>query len=342
MQGKDLFNQHAGSVYLYVFDEDSIMLYRKNKSKVDMQLNNVDFSFTFDESEIIPGKTYHFVAMAQGNHAGYEASLNTPGFQIVPDIEMIPGVSRIKDFIIKLDYNNDGELDFGVVDFRDTYGNSTKMIDTIWSTKPGEIQTIEIPSSNYVPSLEALPDNIVNVEVPMMRLTNSITVNLFHPYFVSTTNSDDYIFLINFPKGNAYLDFTGRIYPSQPLYYRALRKSTVPFQMKENDNTQYNISENNFYAIKAEFGVSRLQNTDKSSLQIRNSKTDKIVIKIEDFSNFLADYFEHGFSDSQEFLDREYDFEIDIALNDNDEVLWIQCGCAILGWAKRIYNYDVK
>ena len=342
MQKENIFNKQAGSVYLYVFDEDSVMLYRKTKSKIELPNNNVNFSIIFDEQEIVPGNKYNFVAMAQGNHEGYEASLETPGFQLNSNCDMRPGISKISDFIIKLDQNEDGEIDFGIIDFLDEYGNSSRTIDTVWSTKPGEIQTIEIPDFYYEPSLEQLPDNYVNVNIPMLRLTNSITINLLSPAFNSNTNPADYLFLIYFPYGNGTINFTGKTLDSKSLYYRPLRKNLFPYSKNTEDKPYFTLSEERIYAIKAEFGVSRLQYNDECSLQIRNSNNYEIISKFENFSGFLADYFEHGFEDNQEFLDREYDFQVDIALDENQNIQWIQCWCAVLGWAKRTYYYDIK
>ncbi|MCH5236151.1 MAG: FimB/Mfa2 family fimbrial subunit, partial [Muribaculaceae bacterium] len=101
----------------------------------------------------------------------------------------------------------------------------------------------------------------------------------------------------------------------------------------------------NTYAIQATFGVSRLQTTDDSSLQIRDGQTGDLLLQIggegdQSFSQWLADYFNYTYGD-QEFLDREYNFGIDIKMSDDNAWEWYQIGCSILGWGKRVYNYTL-
>lgn len=333
MKYTDLLSSHVGSVYLYVFDNNGVYQLRRELHK-SLMSGPVDFSMTFDTLDIKPGNTYQFVAVAQGNHAGYEASLETPGFTLQSD--MIPGVSKIDDYILKLDRDNDGTYDFGIVDYRDTYGHTESMMDTIWTTKPDEVQIVNIAKLDIKPSLNKQPDQIVNVTVPMMRITNSIKVNIVNPSFNEATPVDDYNILINFPKGNGTIDFTGNTYPAQELYYKALRKSILKY-----NPTRAEENENNLYAIHADFGVSRLQSSDGSSLQIRDAQTNEIVAQIPDLSDFLAKYFANDFDDPQEFLDREYDFEIDIHINDDYKIRYIDLYLHILGWHVRVQYSDL-
>lgn len=345
MEFQDLFDQHAGAVTLYVFDEDGVMLFRNEKSKVDMPKDQIDFSMTFDQSIIKPGKTYNFVAMATGNHAGYsDMTDNTPGFRIAPDVEMIPGVSKIEDFIIKLDRDEDGNFDFGIVNYKDTYGNNQQMIDTVWSTKPDEVQTVKIPVFPYTPSLQQQPDNVVDVNIPMMRLTNSIKVNIVHPTFTDSTDPDTYRLFVYFPTGNGVIDFTGNTYPYQPLFYQTLRKQMLPYVPKSKGDSlnRSTRAQGDSYALNGEFGVSRLQMNDESEMMVVDPVTNEVVSSIPNFSAYLAHAFDYYGEEGQEFLDREYNFEVDLELKENGEIYWIQVGCAILGWAKRDYLYDLN
>lgn len=332
MQHTDLFTDHVGSVYLYVFDGNGKYVTRREKHRSDMT-GVIDFSIPFDTTEIRPGETYQFVAVAQANHEGYTASLETPGFTLIS--EMTPGISTIDDYRLKLDRDDDGDYDFGIVDYKDAYGNTETMIDTIWTTKPDEVQIVNIPSLDYKPSLVKEPDRVVEVTVPMMRITNSIKVNLLNTAFTSTTSPDDYIVLIDFPNGNGTIDFTGTTYPAQELYYRALRKTIMPYSQAHPSTKAEDAAEDDRYTLQSVFGVSRMQVTDGSSLQIRDGQTLDLIAEIPEFAKFLADYFAHGFDDDQEFLDREYDFTIDVEIEDGRMVSF-RGFVNILGWGRRI------
>ena len=333
MERVDLLPEHVGSIYLYVFDEAGIYRYRRTAHKA-LMTDGIDFSMRFDESEIRPGHTYQFVAVAQGNHLGYDASLETPGFTLQTD--MIPGLSTIEDYVLKLDRDDDGTFDFGVVNFKDAYGNNTEMIDTVWTTKPDEVQIARIPALEYVPDVTPEPDRFVEVTIPLMRITNAITVNLKSSYFNNATSVDSYNILINFPHGNGTIDFTGRTFPAQELYYRTLRKTLVNYNAQNLPRRRpARVGENDLYGIRAEFGVSRLQIGDESSLQVRDAQTNDLIFEIPNFSDYLAD----AFDGDQEFLDREYDFQVDVQLTpDGSDWLWFQAYIEVLGWSVRINN----
>lgn len=359
MLREDLFDAHAGTAHLYVFNEDSVFLFDRSLSKNDMT-GKVDFSMTFDTLYFVPGHKYMLVAMAQGNHSGYDwACVSTPGFQIPIDREMVPGVSKISDYRIVLDRDSDSYADIGVVNYKDAYGNNKELMDTLWSTRPNMVQDIDVPYVEWLPQKDTVPANHIYVEVPMMRITNAIKVNLIHDSFDQTTNPDDYIFLIDFPNGNGTVGFTGTTYPNRELFYRSLRKQVSVYTPKSNhadyesnNGVQDPAAVSHYsggvntratqYCIEAQFGVSRLQTTDGSKLQIRNARDNSILAEIPDFANWLAQYFEdEHYYDNQEFLDREFNFTVDIHIDDNGKNDWIQIGCAILGWGKRIHYYDI-
>lgn len=336
MQKKDLLKEHIGSVYLYVFDTDGIYRIRREVHRSDMK-GDIDFSMRFDTTEIVPGNTYWFVAVAQANHVGYQASLETPGFTL--DSEMIPGISTIYDYRLKLDRDDNNEYDFGVVDYKDVYGNTETMMDTIWSTRPDEVQVAQIPRMEYKPSLNKQPDQVVNVTIPMMRITNSLTVRLANSNFDENTSADKYHLLIHFPHGNGTIDFTGNTLPDKEFYYRTLRKNMVHVTTETRAGEDADAKD--VYDIQGVFGLSRLTVGDESSLQIRDGETYEILAEIPNFSEFLAKYFEHGFDDDQEFLDREYDFELEVNLTDEGKINYIDIIVAVLGWHVRVSYADL-
>ena len=327
MYREDSVDSHVGSVYLYVFDKDSLFLFRDSIYRAieypDGNVNN--FAKDYDSTTFAPGHKYLLVAMAQGNHEGYDASLSSPGFVLEKRLE--PG-DHISEFKVKLDRNDDGEADFGEFNYKDAYGNPQVMLDTLWSTKPGEIQTLDIPYIEYTPRVEAYEDFHQDITIPLMRITNYIKVNLVHENFTSNSNPDLYNFYIDFPEGNGVIDFTGGTHPFEPLRYHTLRKTMQVYQQKS-QGSEYIPSfdtraDDNTYSVTAEFGVSRLLDADGSSLKIVNSKTGEIIAQIggpddDGFSTWLANYFRSSYN-NQEFLDREYNWTIDIKLKDSGVV----------------------
>lgn len=342
MDGVDLFDRHAGSVYLYVF-EDSLFVNRYEKNRVDLDQSSPDFSMTFDSetSDIKRGHTYQFVAVAQGSYTGYTAlkdslagidSLNiddVPGFRLVN--ELVPGDS-ISKYILKLNRDTLMFSDFGVVDYTKDYRGEEALLDTVWTTMQVQVHTI--------PDLgpEQIENPVEEVKIPMMRVTNNIEVALYSPGFTASTRPADYDILLYYPRGNGTLNIVGDTLPeiSQPLYYRALRKRVAPYT--EKDGTRADGDEGDGtaqYAIYATFGVSRLIAGDESSLQIRDPETHELLAEIPNFSDYLSRRGNTDYDDPQEYLDREFDFKVDVGLTRDDRLWWSQVGIGILGWAVR-------
>lgn len=339
MDDEDLFDRQAGSVYLYVFDEQGTYLTRYEKNKVNLDPSNPDFSMYFDvntDNEFFMGRKYQFAATAQGSHVGYDGDDETPGYKLVN--EMIPGVSTINDYIIKLNRDDKMFSDFGVVDYTQDYSGKDAMIDSVWTTKPNSIHVEDIPV--YVADFDSpiqKPDSTIEIKIPMLRITNNIKVTLAGPRFTENTDPKHYDILLYYPHGNGTIGFTGERIDSisQPLYYRALRKYVDVYQPHEATRADASDSNNRGnYAIYAEFGVSRMFYDDESELQVRDPLTHEIIAKIPNFSQYLADK-AAGYAgmEEQEYLDREFNFSIDLGLDEYPRLWWSQVGIGVLGWS---------
>lgn len=338
MDDEDKFDSEAGSVFLYVFDEAGYFVGRYVKTMADMDPAHPDFSMTFDANDhedIEMGQTYQFVAVASSIATGYDGSEDTPGFKLIH--EMVPGQSKISDYILRLNRDDKMFNDFGVVDYTKDYSGPDTMIDTLWTTKPDEVQVHTIPYLKAeFDSPEQLEDHVEEVRIPMMRITNSIEVALTGPGFTAQTQPADYDILIYFPDGNGTIDFVGETLTdiSQPLYYRALRKRVDVYKEK-NGTRAGEEDEAQQYAIYATFGVSRLKYEDGSSLQVRDPQTHEILAQIDNFSQYLNDRGNTDYDDPQEYLDREFDFKIDVGLTKDNSLWWTQVGIGVHGWAVR-------
>lgn len=340
MEDVDLFDRQAGSVFLYIFDEKGIFQSRYEKTRMTMSdPSHPDFSMTFeatDNLELEMGKTYQFVAVASDSDDGYNEDDEAPGFKLVN--RMIPGVSTINDYILRLNRDDKMFSDFGVVDYTSDYSSEDAMIETVWTTKPDEVQVHTIPYLKAeFDSPNQLPDYVEEVKIPMMRITNSIEIALTSPSFTSATKSTDYDILIYFPNGNGTIDFVGETLTeiSQPLYYRALRKRVDTYTDNRGSRADEDSATDGAqqYAIYATFGVSRLKYDDGASLQVRDPETHEILAQIDNFSQYLNDRGNMDYDDPQEYLDREFDFRVNIGLTPSDDLWWSQVGIGIHDWA---------
>ena len=343
---EDWFDEHAGSVYLYIFDKDGYYHSRYTKHK-EFFAPGEDFTMTFTSDELIPGETYNFVAVAQGNTFGYTGEDDDEYQWFKPVTPMEPG-KRIEDYILRLDRKT-GTGDFsqiGVINYKDQYGKNQQMIDTLWTTRPDSVQTVTIKKyGNYTPSVEQQPDSVTNVTIPMMRITNSIKVNLVSKAFTEDTSVDDYHVVIYFPHGNGTVDFTGATQPAQPLLYQSLIKEMQPYEAhgyrsRGGGGTATRAEEEAMYKLRALFGVSRLQTADESELRLyRADNLEEPIYVMKDFSKTLAQWLNDpswNYGD-QEFLDREYDFEVEITLPDAGDPI-VALTIDVIDWWVRINN----
>lgn len=347
---EDWFDDHVGSVYLYIFDHNGVYVDRREKHR-ELLSPDEDFTMRFSDKELLPGETYNFVAVAQGNTIGYVEDDDYQWFKLVNP--MVPGESRIEDYILKLDRETpEGFTQIGVLNYKDQIDGETKqMIDTLWTTKPDEVQTKTIKKVDYKPTIEQQPDVVTHVTIPMMRITNAITINMYNPSFDQDFDVNQYHVVIHFPNGNGTVDFVGDIsQSSQELFYQSLIKQMVPYNSKDLQTKASsgvydpNEGETDAYALQANFGVSRLMVGDESTLQIRDATQAEngypVLLEIP-FTETLAKLnADTGFS-KQEFLDREYDFQLDIAVDDKMNGLYMDVSCRILSWAKRIFFYEL-
>lgn len=333
VQDEDLFADHVGSVYLYIFDSNGIFIDRYANHREFTQ--NPGAYIELDSTVIRPGNSYYLLAMAMGNYKGYSASLDDQhAFEVVTPL--VPGVSSYSEYAVRLDRNQDGR-----VDFRDYYQDldNNVLIDTLWSTRPGTVQRLDIPAIEMgEPDAPAQPDIVNHVTIEMMRLTNKVEISLQNHAFTSTMDPDSYTIKIDFPHGNGTVTMTGSTDPStMGLQYYALRKQMIPHKSSRAD------ADGSEWDLNATFGLSRLQVGDESALVILNADESSEYFRLDNFSDILAHYMnpeEQGWGD-QEFLDREYNFEITMPFTPGEQPQWMDISISILGWTRRIWFVDL-
>lgn len=340
---KDWFDTQVGTVCLYVFNDQDEFLFQRDLINIGGE-NSTNRAILFTENDFKPGETYKLGAFGLGNKKGYENSLLSPGYRLINS--MIPLSSKIEDLILKIDSDKD-EFGNNVVNYKDYFSANESKLDTLWITQPGDLISVTIPQLNS--SSDLTEDISLNINIPLMRITNSIKINLFSDSFNKDTNVEHYEFVIDFPNGNDLIGLYGDLTPNADITYYPIRKAIKANTLKaphsiydsEKENGGFFKYEENLdidagsYSLSAEFSLSRLMSNDKSVLKIINKSSGQEVVVLENLSYWLSYYFETSFN-NQEFLDREYDFSIDLRMDSQDHILMFQVGCAGLGWGYRM------
>lgn len=344
----DWFDTQVGTVCLYVFNDKDEFLFQKSVINTVGDTGNNSIAFT--EDELKPGQTYKLGAFCLGDKLGYDHSILSPGYRLLNDL--VPLSSKLEDLILKL-VSDKNESGYNIVDYKAYFSENDSKLDTLWTTRSGNIISVTIPQVHS--STASTEDILLNIDIPLMKITNSIKINLVSDNFNTGTHVDDYEFVIDFPKGNDLIGLYGDLNPSQSILYRPLRKAVRSYNSKtysslydsEKENGGFHNSGGNINAeapqmsISADFGLSRLMADDKSYLKIINKTSGQVIFILDNLSDWLADYFNSPYS-NQEFLDREYDFSIDIQIDEQDNWIMLQAGCSGLGWGKRLYNYVLQ
>lgn len=320
-QATDLFSDNVGAVTVFVFDKDGKYLFEQ---EFDRRFTlRPDFSVAFDTTKIVPGNSYRFTAVARGNHLGYDGAQQRPGatFRRTSFPTTTPGKadgatpSTLADFNIIIDRNSGSVPHAGV------------MLDTLWTSRAP--QTLTVPPA-ITPKEGALqePDRHLSVTVPLMRITNHLTISFWQTDFPTKIDLSHYEIYIEVPDGKGgKLDHAGEPVADEAITY-------TPFKTWTANTT---VDGANAACIYAEFGLSRLMVDSSTRLVIRNKNTG-MVHRLDYLAKILAngrDAWQPVNWSQQEYLDREHEFSIDFPLGDAIPK-WVQVNVNILSWSKRV------
>lgn len=321
-QTKDMFNDHVGAVTLYVFDANGnyVTEVEKANSSTSDALKNKSFQI---DLSLKPG-VYTLYAIAQGHQSGYQASLQEPGakFRRTP----LAAGDPFGSYFLNLDHNN------GLV------VNQGQQLDTHWTTNLNQTDnnrpvTLVVPQvSDPIEGDKQEEDKEVTATVPLMRVTNHLTISFWQTDFSTKIDPSHYDIQLQFPQGNSKLDLQGTTYHEQTITYTPLRTWT----------DSKNIDGNQAASVYAEFSFPRMMLNSNTRIVITNRNTGH-VSTLDYVPRLLAkgkeawDPFSWG---EQEYLDREYEYSLDFPLGDPIPK-WVQVNVNILSWSKRIQHVDL-
>lgn len=318
---QDLFADNVGAVRVYVFDTNDrlVTIEERTNSTNDGALSKDGFQIDFSSDVVVPGNTYRFYAVGHGNPGGYDHVVSDPGAWFdLPDLQ--PGTHGLADFVLTLGRDGSGYVDHQNVG-----------LDPLWLSREGV--ELVIPEEK-VPA-EGDPqeeDHYLQATLPLMRITNHVSVTFWQTDFPTYINPADYEIRLEVPEGNGRLDATGNLLADGQLLHSPYSVTTGNVDTDKGKAA----------AITAHFGVSRLMANDNMTLVVTNRITGNVT-RISGLSSKLAvgreAFADKGWS-AQEYLDREYEYAISFPFGDPIPK-WIDVRVAILSWTKRIQNVEL-
>lgn len=311
----DQFSTKIGGVTLYVFDATGKLLLVEERTNVNTgnALKLPGFCMDFDSSIIRPGETYSFYAVAHGHDNGYSGALTMPGAAFHRS-DMIIGEHSFGDYSITLDCDGDGVVDHEGV-----------MIDDLWATRTPVTVTIDEEREPEEGDIQE-PDHLISVVIPLIRITNSLTLSFWQTDFKAAIDPAQYDVTIETSSGSSTLDITGNRLNSKPLIYK-------PVKVWQESK---NVDGETVACVKAEFGLSRIMIGSDLKVVVKDN-LNNYTSTLPNLATYLArgnDAFAAKKWGAQEYLDREHDFDIDFPLG-NPIPKWVGVNVGILSWSKR-------
>lgn len=313
IQRADMFNDHCASVTLYVFDEDGKLVRtvteENNPATAYTPLKSHDFSICIPD---LPTGNYNLIALANqkplaetltGAGAKYRRSAMTAGDHMTA-LEVI------------LDREQSAQAPYPI--------NSAAPMDTLWHAMR--------PTPLFYDATGETHDTL-----SLVRDTKMLTIGLHQLENPMAIDIDEFdIFIVD---NNRWLNYDNSIHEDDDIQYTPFYKwntTTIEEDGTEIDKTAH-----------ASLTFNRLMtygnSTKDAMLCVVNKAENKVVAQI-DLPEMLAQgrnapaYMRY---DKQEYLDREYDYHLDLFLKDGTWA-YANVRVSVLSWSVRIQNLDIR
>lgn len=321
-RGEDLFASLVGGVTVYAFDSEGKLVAVEERSNSDHggALSTPEFQIDFSSDVIVPGNTYRFYAVAHQDPGGYSSVINSPGAAF-RRFELSPGTHTVDDFLLTLERDESGFVP-----------HAGRLLDALWTTlRPFEL---EIPEERIPEEGDPQePDRYLTATVPLMRVTNHVTISFWQTDFPTAIDPAHYDIEIEAPAGNGRLDMLGNPVADGALHYRPYSVRTDLADTGDGGKAA---------CVTADFGLSRLMLDADLALVVTNRITGHKT-RIANLPRYLAkgnEAFAAKNWPEQEYLDREYEYSIGFPFGDPIPK-WVMVNVAVLSWSKRIQNVDL-
>lgn len=315
IQRADMFSAHVGEVRLFVVDDatglvvkDTTVSNRDNADVIKHHPGNQYFAVDFHDLK--PQGTYRFVAMAQ--QRPYDETSIRPEDRFMG---AFPAMGEAAD-----------RLTMTLTRDADDHVNAPSCgLDTLWMGNTVKAVTVPVTEGSY----------IINDTISMVRDTKYLTLTLRQ--LDDPANIKDADFRVEITDRNGRLAWDNALLDDATLLYTPHAQRTT-----EVLNTSQEVTAR---AAHYDISFSRLMIYEKVTgknaiLKIIDNNTDDVVAEI-DLPSTLAQgrsAYEQDYS-PQEYLDREYDYDLDLFLR-NGQWVYGNVIVNINSWAIRIQFFN--
>ncbi len=313
LQRADMFNDHVGSVTLYVFDEQGKLVKTQEESNVGGVAPLKDVNYMMHVDGLQPGK-YNFIALA--GQIPYSDMLESGRAKFVRS-GMQTG-SDMKDLEIRLDRTQTGDGTYDIV-------NNSLPLDTLWHGLHTEL--VQVYSEKPTYTTVSLVRDTKKINVTLRELDDPTLMDIAN-YDMTITDHNSHLLWDN------SLDETDKVvYTPHATWNSDDRETAVDPDGYPLDGTgkighaDFMTSRIMFHQDAADDGILSVVNKT-TGIEVARLNLPDILSRLRT-SEDLYNYSE------QEFLDRGYDYDISIFLK-GDKLAWINISISVLGWSQRI------
>ncbi len=310
MKFADAFAQEVGSVSVYAFNPDGVLVWQK--SEKGEQLKADDYAMTLD----LPAGKYDLVAWCgldntEGTRAEDQESFRVPQMQI--------GSSTKEQLICTLNRKHDeaGQA------YTDT---------NLYGLYHGSVQQVEIIDEN---DPQAVP-GVYDVQMPLVKNTNHVRI-ILQNLSGQNLNAEDFSFTIE--DNNGLMNYDNSLMSDEDITYRHWSLFTGAAGMEKENAEDGAITSVN--VAVADLTVARMMADHKMMLTIRNEKDDKLVARLPltDYALLVMENYGRPMS-AQEYLDRQDEYALTLFLDENNN--WLNTYIYINSWRVVLNNVDMK
>ena len=340
IQRADMFKDHVGGLTLYVYDESDRLVAQRTVS--GNELTRYGYNIHFTEEELTPNHWYRLQAVAL--QKDWQTALSTPGAKY-RKMDMEIGSNR-RDFCVMLDRS--GDTPYHEV-------SAVAPLDTMWHTLTTLIAEKEfLPAAtkfhlnsngsvttNGVETVDLVKGVPTYATVSLIRNTNHLNLSLREIDNPEMVNHEKYD--VTILDDNADVDFENNVFShTDSIVYRPYAQWTTVVESDGRTTADYSAH----YDLM--FNRLRYNTTTRKNavLCIRKRETGEVVA-LFNLPYILCQgrmAYEINNYQPQEYLDREYDYRLELWLKNGRWEIgsFISVCIDVLSWAKRIQYVDIK
>lgn len=319
----DMFADHVGSVTVYVFDENGKFVTLKEESNTaeSKPLQSKDFCVHFADGEL-PEGTYQILALAQ--QKSYTECLATNGAKL-RRTELQPG-ELMENLRIRLD------REAVTADGTAPVPHEGMPLDTLFATRNLSAHTVTLKRGYEVRDTLELIRDTKQIHISL-RQTEDPANMAADRYDVSITDRNGTLLFDN------ETDATDNLLHYSPfsIWDTEYETHAAPSARAEEGETNH-IGRTAHFQLSTSRLVNRTPATDNARLIITSRETgEKVVdVNLPALLNDARNYYDQ-FMPLQEFLDREYRYNLDFFLA-GGRWTYVNISIGVLSWSVRVQN----